>query len=68
MLGRLFVPLQPLRVKRDGSRVHGWVFGRVDPLSKTDKVVLVDSFVWDNPKAKALEPSASPAPSGASLA
>ncbi len=57
-----------LRVKRDGSRVHGWVFGRVDPLSKTDKVVLVDSFVWDNPKAKALEPSASPAPSGASPA
>ncbi len=42
-----------LRVRRDGSRVDGWVLGRVDPLSKTDRVVLVDSFTWTNPKASA---------------
>ena len=40
-----------LRVRRDGSRVDGWVLGRVDPLSKSDKVVLVDAFSWKNPKA-----------------
>lgn len=38
-----------LRFKKDGSRVDGWVFGRVDPLVKDDPVVLVDRFRWDNP-------------------
>jgi hypothetical protein len=39
-----------LRVRRDGSRVDGWVLGRVDPLSRKDQVVLVDRFSWKNPK------------------
>jgi hypothetical protein len=39
-----------LRFKKDGSRADGWVFGRVDPLAKDDRVVLVDRFRWDNPK------------------
>jgi hypothetical protein len=38
-----------LRVRRDGSAVDGWVLGKVDPLSKTDPVVLVDRFTWQNP-------------------
>ena len=40
-----------LRVARDGSKIEGWVLGRVDPLSTKDKVVLVDKFEWNNPKA-----------------
>ena len=38
-----------LRVRRDGSRVDGWVLGKVDPLGKKDQVVLVDRFTWRNP-------------------
>lgn len=37
-----------LRVRRDGSTVDGWVFGKVDPLSPSDPVVLVDQFCWKN--------------------
>src|SRR5262245_18609723 len=37
-----------LRVRRDGSRVDGWVLGRVDPLGKKDHLVLVDQFTWRN--------------------
>ncbi len=40
-----------LRVKKDGTAVDGWVLGRVDPLSRKDKVVLADRFRWKNPKA-----------------
>ncbi|MEZ4300904.1 MAG: hypothetical protein R3B70_38575 [Polyangiaceae bacterium] len=49
-----------LRVKRDGSRIDGWALGKVDTLRHGEKVVLVDRFVWQNPKA---EPS--PKPTGA---
>lgn len=45
-----------LRFKKDGSRADGWTFGRVDPLAKDDEIVLVDHFVWENPKKK--KPSA----------
>ncbi|MSP26642.1 MAG: hypothetical protein EXR75_16140 [Myxococcales bacterium] len=38
-----------LRVKRDGSVVDGWVFGRVDPLDPASHTVLVDQFRWANP-------------------
>jgi len=38
-----------LRVRRDGSAIDGWAFGRVDPLSQADRVVLVDRFQWKNP-------------------
>lgn len=38
-----------LRVKRDGARIDGWVLGKVDPLAKGDRVVLVDRFRWTNP-------------------
>lgn len=44
-----------LRVHRDGSRVDGFVLGRVDPLGPKDKVVLVDRFTWQNPAAVAPE-------------
>lgn len=37
-----------LRVRRDGGVVDAWVFGKVDPLSPTDPVVLVDQFRWTN--------------------
>jgi hypothetical protein len=37
-----------LRVRRDGRAVDAWVFGKVDPLSDTDPVVLVDQFSWTN--------------------
>jgi hypothetical protein len=40
-----------LRARRDGSRLEGWVFGKVDPLRPTSPVVLVDRFVWKNPKS-----------------
>jgi hypothetical protein len=39
-----------LRVRRDGTAVDAWVLGKVDPLSKRDPVVLVDSFTWKNPR------------------
>jgi len=47
-----------LRVRRDGSRVDGWVLGKVDPLGKKDQVVLVDRFTWRNPghEGRAPEP------------
>ncbi len=35
-----------LRFRKDGSRVDGWTFGRVDPLASDDAVVLVDRFTW----------------------
>lgn len=46
-----------LRVRKDGSRVDGWVLGRVDPLSKKDKVVLVDRFSWLNPARRRSGPA-----------
>ncbi|HVY49629.1 MAG TPA: hypothetical protein VHB21_27235 [Minicystis sp.] len=42
-----------LRVRRDGTRVDGWVLGQVDPLAKGEPVVLVDRFTWENPAAGA---------------
>jgi hypothetical protein len=53
-----------LRVRKDGSAVDGWVLGRVDPLSKKDKVVLVDRFTWQNParRRSAVRPDEQPAP------
>jgi len=39
-----------LCVRKDGSRVHGWVLGKVDPLDPRDPIVLVDRFTWENPK------------------
>lgn len=42
-----------LRVRKDGSRVDGWVLGKVDPLRRGEPVVLVDRFRWLNPKASA---------------
>jgi hypothetical protein len=44
-----------LRARRDGSRIDGWVLGRVDPLSRKDKVVLVDTFTWNNPQHRPAE-------------
>ena len=41
-----------LRVRKDGSRVDGWVIGKVDPLRRAEPVVLVDRFTWHNPKAR----------------
>jgi hypothetical protein len=41
-----------LRFRRDGSRVDGWVLGKVDPLHPREEVVLVDRFTWKNPKAE----------------
>lgn len=37
-----------LRVRRDGRTIDGWVLGKVDPLSASDPVVLVDRFTWTN--------------------
>ncbi len=37
-----------LRVRQDGSGVDAWVLGKVDPLSASDPVVLVDQFAWKN--------------------
>ncbi|MRG91774.1 hypothetical protein [Polyangium spumosum] len=37
-----------LRVRRDGSGTDAWVLGKVDPLSASDPVVLVDQFSWTN--------------------
>lgn len=39
-----------LRFRRDGSRVDGWVLGKVDPLQQEEETVLVDQFTWKNPK------------------
>jgi hypothetical protein len=39
-----------LRVRRDGSAIDGWVLGKVDPLRKNEKIVLVDRFRWKNPR------------------
>lgn len=38
-----------LRVRRDGSSIDGWVIGKVDPLSREERPVLVDQFTWENP-------------------
>jgi hypothetical protein len=40
-----------LRARRDGSKVEGWVLGKVDPLREGTPVVLIDTFEWKNPKA-----------------
>ncbi|WP_282417298.1 hypothetical protein [Polyangium sp. 15x6] len=37
-----------VRVRRDGSGADAWVLGKVDPLSASDPVVLVDQFSWTN--------------------
>jgi hypothetical protein len=37
-----------LRVRKDGSAIDAWVFGKVDPLREGDPVVLVDRFTWMN--------------------
>jgi len=37
-----------LRVRKDGSAIDAWVFGKVDPLNASDPVVLVDQFSWKN--------------------
>ena len=38
-----------LRVRKDGSGIDGFAIGKVDPLSESDPVVLVDRFSWENP-------------------
>gem|GEM_PF-430892 len=37
-----------LRVRRDGRHIDGWVLGKVDPLSASEPIVLVDQFTWTN--------------------
>lgn len=41
-----------LRARRDGSKVEGWVLGKVDTLRASSPVVLVDRFEWKNPRAE----------------
>jgi hypothetical protein len=50
-----------LRIKKDGSAVDAWAIGKADPLSRSDKVVLVDHFRWKNPEAAPSEATASDA-------
>jgi hypothetical protein len=45
-----------LRIKKDGSLVDAWIIGKADPLSRSDKVVLVDHFRWSNPLAPPPKP------------
>jgi hypothetical protein len=40
-----------MRVRRDGSAVDGWVFGKVDTLNEASGVVLVDRWTWNNPRS-----------------
>ena len=50
-----------VRVRRDGSGADAWVLGKVDPLSASDPVVLVDQFSWTNDGLSAGARSAMPA-------
>ncbi|MDI1451200.1 hypothetical protein [Polyangium sp. 6x1] len=50
-----------VRVRRDGSGTDAWVLGKVDPLSTSDPVVLVDQFSWTNDGLSAGARSALPA-------
>src|SRR5262249_41342653 len=47
-----------LRIKRDGSLVDVWAIGKADPLSRDDKVCLIDHFRWTNVHAKPASPRA----------
>ncbi len=38
-----------MRVRRDGSGIDTWVFGKVDTLDDKADIVLVDHHTWDNP-------------------
>ncbi|MEM9696918.1 MAG: hypothetical protein AAGA56_30560, partial [Myxococcota bacterium] len=46
-----------LRIRRDGSGIDAWVFGKVDTLDPDAEVVLVDRFSWANPHASDRTPS-----------
>jgi len=38
-----------MRVRRDGSGIDTWAFGKVDSLDDKADIVLVDHHTWDNP-------------------
>lgn len=41
-----------LRVSHDGKKVEGWAIGKVDPLDPKTSPVLVDHFMWMNPRTR----------------
>jgi len=44
-----------MRVRKDGSAVDTWVFGKVDTLDDKADIVLVDHHTWNNPAFDAPE-------------